>query len=202
MRRRPVLSTTRTAQVFREMVSLRRDYRQDGTFFRMSEFWEDLCENSDEWTIKPYKSGETEDFKRKAGVVALGDRVTLTVDSKLMDKAKSGCALSNFILAHEVGHLGLDHFARSSMTKNFQLFSGPSGAVNAPPTLEELEANYAAVFFQCGPSLLDKNLDGLQLARQAFSDVYYVRKLQRLVQLDAFKNELYRQQRVSERIVL
>ena len=140
------LTTSRAVDIFEEMVSCRRDYCADNEFFRMPDVWEYLCDEEGRWTIKTFRSKETEDFKRKAGVVAFADRVTLTVDEKLLAAAKQGCKLSNFILAHELGHVALDHHARSLVTKHFQLFAGPSGMSNLPPTLEELEANYAGVF--------------------------------------------------------
>ena len=202
MNSRPFLSTSRAVGIFDEMISVRRMYCADNDFFRMDEFWEYLCDEGNKWSINTYRSNETEDFKRKAGVIAFRDRVTLTVDEKLMARAKQGCKLSNFILAHEVGHLALNHHARSAVTKNFQLFSGPRGMSNLPPTLEELEANYAAVFLQCGVALLDPKWDPLQLARRAFTDVAYVKKAQAIVRLDVFQRELTRERPTFPRVVL
>ena len=202
MKSRPILSTSRAVEIFEETISVRRGYCADKDFFRMDEFWEYLCDESGRWSINTYRSNETEDFKRKAGVVAFGDRVTLTVDEKLMARAKQGCKLSNFILAHEVGHLTLNHHARSAVTKNFQLFAGPSGMSNLPPTLEELEANYAAVFFQCGVALSDARWDPIQLAHRAFSDVSYVKKAQAIIRLGEFQRKLCRQKPTFPRVVL
>ena len=196
------LTTSRAADIFDEVISCRRMFCADNEFFRMTEFWEDLCDEGGRWSIKTYRSNLSDDFKRKAGVIAFGDRVTLTVDEKLVANAKDGCKLSNFILAHEMGHIALDHHAKGAVTKNFQLFAGPSGMSNLPPTLEELETNYAAVFLQCGVALMDPRLDAVQLAHRAFSDVYYVRKAQKVVQLEVFQRLLNRPKRIYERAIL
>lgn len=197
-----LLTTHRAAETWKTMLSHRRTLFDDTDFFKMPGVWEYLCEESDDWQIKTYRSAETEDFKRKAGVVAFGNRVTLTVDAMLMERARQGCKLSNFILAHELGHLALDHHSNSAVTKNFQLFAGPQGLANIPPTLEELEANIAAVFFQCGTALMDNRWTATELAHRAYSDVYYVGKVQRIVQLDVFQRELNKPRPTIERVVL
>ena len=202
MRRGPSLTTQRGAEIYAEMLSLRRELYGDNDFFKMPEPWETLCDVGEGWAIKTYRSDETKDFKRKAGVVQFDHRVTLTVDEGLMATAQQGCKLSNFILAHEFAHVALDHHARSAVTKNFQLFAGPSGMSNSPPTVEELEANYAAVFFQCGAALLNTHLSPVELAHRAFSDVYYVKKAQAIVRLDVFQRELCRPKPQYERVVL
>jgi hypothetical protein len=149
-----------------------------------------------------YRSGLGEDYKRRAGIVVFGDQVTLNVDERLLENAKKGCKLSNFILAHEIGHLALDHHARSAKVMNFQLFAGPNGLSNLPPTIEELEANFAAVFFQCGSALADSHWEPLQLAHKAFTEVGYVKKAQRYVQLEVFQRELWRPKKNKMRVVL
>ncbi|MBZ8119571.1 hypothetical protein KUD11_13050 [Roseovarius sp. LXJ103] len=168
----------------------------------MPELWEYMCEESDEWSVNTYRSDETQAYKRKAGVAAFDNKVKMTADETLWRKAKEGCKLSNFILAHEMGHVALGHHDRSAVTKNFQLFSGPNGMSNIPPTLEELETNFAAVFLQCGVALEDKSRDPLQLAHRACSDVYYIKRAQRFVQLDVFQRELLRPKRPVVRVVL
>ena len=202
MTRRPTLSLSRAAEIWREMLWFRRELYADTDFFRMTAVWEALCNELPFWSMRTYRSNQLEDYKRKAGVVAVGDHVTLTVDERLWENAGNGCKLSNFILAHELGHLALNHHARSAVIKNFQLFSGPNGMSNLPPTAEELEANYAAVFFQCGVALEDKRRDSLHLADRAFSDVTYVRKAQKAVRLEAFELELRRQRERIARVVL
>jgi hypothetical protein len=202
MKRTPFLSTTQVASAFKEMVSCRRLNFGDNEYFRMTDVWRDLSDEEGRWSVKAYQSKETEDYKRKAGVIAFADRVTLIVDEKLWANADRGCKLSNFILAHELGHVALDHHARSMVIKNFQLFAGPSGMSNLPPTPEELEANLAAVFFQCGVALMDPKLDPVQLAHRAFSDVYYVKKAQRIVQLEVFQRELQKLKTNYPRVVL
>ena len=196
------LATARIVFIFEEMVSCRRDYCADNQFFRMNDVWKYLCDESGRWSIKTYRSNETEDFKRKAGLIAFADRATLVADEKLMANAKLGCKLSNYILAHELGHMALGHHATSAVIKHFQLFSGPSGMSNLPPTLEELEANYAAVFFQCGFALLNPKLNPIHLANRAFSDVYSVKKAQILVQLEVFQQLLNRPKRIFPRVIL
>jgi hypothetical protein len=202
MTSRPVITTSRAVHIFEEMISARREYCADQDFIRMDKVWEDLCDEGSAWSIKTYKSKETEDFKRKAGLIVFGDRAILSVDEKLMENAKRGCKLSNFILAHELGHIALDHHKNSKVVKHFQLFAGPNGMSNLPPTIEELEANYAAVFFQCGVTLLNPKWDPVQLAHRAFTDVYSVKNAQRLVQLDVFRRELNRPKPTFERVVL
>jgi hypothetical protein len=168
----------------------------------MPEVWEDLCGGSEDWSIKTYRSDVKEDFKRKAALLVFGNRLTLTVDEVLIERAMQGCKLSNFILAHEFGHLALNHHARSAVTKHFQLFSSPCGMANLPPNLEELEANYAAVFFQCGEALANARWSAIELANRACSDVNYVKKALAIVRLDVFRRELARPKPKFERVVL
>ena len=132
MKSKPDLSTPRAVEIFEEMISIRRLYCGDNDFFRMTEFWGYLCEGSEEWSTRTYKSNQTDDFKRKAGVIEFAGLVTLTADEKLLENAERGCLLSNFILAHEIGHLALGHHVGSRVTKNFQLFAGPSGMSKLP----------------------------------------------------------------------
>lgn len=202
MKKRPILSVKRAAEIYEEAISCRREYCADSSFFRATDLWEYLCEKSDTWKIKTYRSGETEDFKRKAGVVAFDDRVTLTLDETLWADAKRGNLFYNFMLAHELGHLVLNHHSSGAVTKNFQLYAGPNGMANVPPTAEELETNYAAAFLQCGVALLDPRWDYLQLAKRAFSDPYYVKKAQMVVRLEAFQRHLNRPRPTRERVVL
>jgi hypothetical protein len=155
MRKRPALSVSRAAEIWTTLLSARREFFDDSRFFKMPEVWEELCGVSEEWSIKTYRSDEKEDFRRKAGLLVFGDRLTLTVDEVLIEKAMQGCKLCNFILAHEFGHLALNHHAKSAVTKHFQLFDSPYGMANLPPNLQELVANYAAVFFQCGAALAE-----------------------------------------------
>lgn len=202
MSKRPILSIPRAVEIFEQAIDCRREFRADSDFFRMTDLWEDLRDEGGMWQIKTYRSDSTEDFKRKAGVVALAGRATLTVDGQLWEKAKKGDLFFNFMLAHEAGHLLLNHHEKGKVTKHFQLYSGANGASNLPPTVEELETNYAAVFLQCGMALFDTRWDALGLARRAFSDPYYVGKAQTVVRLDAFQRLLYRPKPSRERVVL
>jgi hypothetical protein len=74
--------------------------------------------------------------------------------------------------------------------------------VRHPESVEEREADFAGIFFQCGPALLDPALDALTLARRAFSDALEISKVQRLVHLDIFRRELQRPRKKYERVIL
>tara|TARA_Y100000815_G_scaffold20470_1_gene17498 strand:- start:157 stop:738 length:582 start_codon:yes stop_codon:yes gene_type:complete len=192
-------------EIYREVIWVRRELYSDGDFFKVPDAWEKICEGNNKWRTQTYRTEKVEDYKRKAGIVVLDDFVTLSVDDRLMENARKGCKLSNYILAHEIGHLVLDHHAQNAVIKNFQLFSGPNGMSNMPPTKEEMEANIAAVFFQCGVALEDSALEALPLAHRACTDVGYVKRAQRIVQLDVFQKELWRQDscyKRYERVVL
>ena len=208
MKRKPFLTTARVVQIFDEMLAYRRGFCADNEFVRMHEVWEELCVEGSDWKIRKYRDKKTENFKPKAGVVQFGHSVTLSVDERLFQDAAKGGGLSNYILAHELGHIALDHHASSKVVKNFQLFSGPGGMSIRPPTLEEEEVDYAAVFFQCGQALFDKRLDAVQLARKAFTDVSVVRKAQKIVGLEVFQRELLFQRQLTllrpkyERVIL
>lgn len=184
------------------MLPVRREFCADSDFIKLPEVWEELCGVSDEWSIKTYRSNEQDDLKLKAGLVVFENRVILTADERLLANAKRGCSFSNFILAHELGHLALNHHARGAVTKNFQLAVGKYGNSIQPPDSEEMSANYAAVFFQCGPSLTDPRWSAKELAKRAYSDVGYVKKAQRIVRLDVFQREVNRAKPKHERLVL
>ena len=201
---RPTLSAYRMACIFREMQSLRRIYCEDTQFFKMIDVWEWLTdddEGSGEIRIKKYKSSNSTQ-RTKAGVVALGDKATLVVSEEMISKAKNGGKFENFTLAHEYSHLALDHHAMGAVVKNFQLYNSDSGLANIPPTIEELEANFAATFFQCGTALLDSNVDPVSLANRAYTDVYYVKKAVRMLRIPAFRQELSKQESSIVHVVL
>ena len=203
MKRRGLIPPTeRVVEIYREMLWYRRQLYNDADFFKVPEAWEKICEGNQTYKTKTYRSEITEDFKRRAGIVVLGESATLIADEKLIERAREGCKLSNFILAHEIGHLALDHHARNAKVKNFQLFEGANGLSNIPPTTEEWEANFAAVSFQCGVALEDTKATALELAHRAYSDTKTIRMAQKLVQLDAFQRELRRQSLRYERVVL
>jgi hypothetical protein len=201
MKKELVLTTKRAVEMLREMLWYRREFCADSHFFRMTEYWDWLRSQNSDFSTKTYRSPPTEDWKRRAAIATLGGFVRLTVDEALLKNAERGCKLSNFILAHEVAHLGLGHHEKNLIVRNFQLFAGPNGMSNRPPTLEELEANIAAVFFQCGSALMDPSYDAVQLANLASSDIAYVRKAQQYVQLPAFQAELRRPKVVYPRVV-
>jgi hypothetical protein len=197
----PEITGTRAAVLFRDALSHRRLYIEDSKFFRMSDFW-DWYADGDTVKVKPYNSPETDDHKRKAGVIAFAGKVILTTDKKLLENAQKGEGLSNFILAHELAHLALNHHATGKVVKNFQLFLGTKGMSNIPPTVEELETNIFAVFFQCGVALLGKDVDPVYLAKRSFTEVSLVKQALKLCRLMSFQQELSRPRRVHERVVL
>ncbi len=199
-KKRPAVTTTRMAEIYIEMVFLRREYMEychehsgDTLFFKMSDFWNWLCEGSSEFKIKKYRSDQTKDFSRRASIVALGNWMTLTVDERLFAKAADGDKFANYILAHEFGHLALGHSEISATKRNYLMSESARGMANIPATVEELEANLAAPFFQCGKLLEDARWDAVHLANRAFSDVYSVERAQKFVRLEIFQREVRRQ---------
>ena len=202
MKINPFLSTNRAVEIYEEMIFCRRMFCADKNFFLMPDVWNDLLDDEGRWSIKTFRSSTVGNFKPKAAVIAFDDRATLTVDERLMENAENGCKLSNFILAHELAHLALGHHERSMVTKNFQLLLGDKGNSILPPNLEELEAHFAAVFFQCGVALEEPRWTSIDLANRACSDVYYVKKAQQYVQLDIFQRQLTRARTPTQRVVL
>jgi len=185
------------------MIWLRRELYADDEFFKMSDVLDTLAEDLPSFRINTYRTETPEEYKLKAGLVGgLGDRTILTVDERLLENARKGALLDNFVLAHEITHWAQNDHATGAITKNFQLFSGPSGASNAPPTTEEWLANFGAVCFQCGVALENNGFEPLELARRAFSDPYWVKKVQRLVQCDAYQKELHRPRPKRQRVIL
>ena len=200
--RRPTLGTRRFIEVYREMTSTRRLWFRDDQFFKLTALWSDMTEGDENWKINKVKASDGSDFARTASVVALDDRVILNVDERLWELAEDGCLFSNFMLAHEMSHVALDHHARGAVAKHFRLYSGPNGAANLPPTVEELEANYAAAFLACGPAILNWRIDDLDLARRAYSDPHYVRKVRRLLRTEVAQREMLRQSKPRTRVIL
>jgi hypothetical protein len=198
----PKISVDRAVTIFNEMVGCRRYAYSDQEFFKMSDYLKELCsEESDGVRIKTFKTNPKEDFRRKVGVIEFGNSVIFSMDERFLTKADQGCYLCNYIIAHEIGHLALRHHEKNAKILNFQLTKGQSGYANLPPTDEELEANYAAVFFQCGIALFDDNYTPQQLARLACSDPRYVEKAQKMVRLARFQ-ELRRNKPRYPRVIL
>ena len=79
--------------------------------------------------------------------------------------------------------------------------NGETDRANIPPTDEELEANFAATFFQCGIALLDQNADALRLAHRAFTDVNYVRKALKMCRSPEFLEEFARLESIDRAIL-
>ncbi len=202
MRYRPKISTPQAVSIYRKSLWFRRKLHDDYTFARMTDVWDTLCHDLEDWRIKLYRSNPDQEYEKKAGVIKFEDRVLLTADERLFEDARNGCKLANFILAHELGHLVLEHHERNAVVKNYKLYAGPTGLANIPPTPEELDANFAGVFLQCGAALENPKWGKKQLADKAFSDVHYVALAQKFVQLDVFKKELIRQEARYERVVL
>ena len=203
MKTAPTVSTARMAEIYGEMVQFRREYCDDSHFFRMTEFWTWVCGDGGNWRIKLFRSHLGENYERKASVVSFADSAILTVDEELWARAKGACRFANFVLAHELSHLALDHHAKRLVVKHFQLFDSSNGyKSNIPPTVEELEANFAAVFFQCGVTLQDHRWTTIALAKRAFSDVEYVRKAQTFVRMEVFQRELSKPKPRAKRVIL
>ena len=206
-RRRPTISIARAVEVFETMVDLRRRYCGDKEFFTMIDVFEILCDedlngSEDVWRIKTFSTNLKEEYRRKVGVITFDGNVTLSMDQRFLDKARQGCNLCNYTLAHEFGHLALEHHNSNAKIMNFQLFDGQSGNSNLPPNSVELEANYAAVFFQCGDALTDDSMTSIQLARRSYSDFLYVKKAQKIVRLPEFQRILNRPKPQYPRILL
>ncbi|MEM9434696.1 MAG: hypothetical protein AAGA12_12310 [Pseudomonadota bacterium] len=199
--KKPTISPFQAASVFKEMRDCRREFCNDDKYFKVIEVWEYLASETPEIKIKSFDSkGEVQ--SKKAGVVAFGDRFTLIASRELLKRAKNGCWFSNFTLAHELGHIALDHHALGAVVKNFELFASSSGLINDPPTYEELEATFAAVLFQCGVALFDQSWTPVELAKRAYSDPKYIQKAMELCVSPEFKSELARLDQVKKRVVL
>ena len=130
------------------------------------------------------------------------DSVTLIADDELWENAKRGLGFDNFLIAHELGHLILDHHATCAGLKYFQLTKTSAGMSRVVSSVEEREADLAAVFFQCGSALLEATRDDITLARLSYSDVGQIMKARRLVQLDVFHHELRRPRKKVTRVIL
>lgn len=199
---RQQLTTPRAVEIYREALSIRRELYKDDQFFKAIEAWGKICGDSEKWRTKTYQRRKHEPLKIKAGITEFADIVILTVDAELIERAKNGCKLCNYILAHEMGHLMLDHHAHDTVVKHYQLFSTERGLANIPPTLEEYEANLAAVFFQCGTHLENSITKTTDLANRAFTDVNAVRAAQQMVQMEVFQEELKKPRRTYPRVIL
>jgi hypothetical protein len=192
------LTTARAALVFQRSMDARYAYCQykeldNGHFFKMTDYWEWLCGVGPEWQIKKYRSGSGQTALRKAHVSAHNHNVRMSVEEAFWDRASQGGWFENFVLGHEAGHLIAGHLDSSAATKNFQLTTSSGNNFNIPATLEELEANYASAFLQCGNALFDESLSAVELSRRALSDPTSVSKAQRVVRLEVFGRELARQ---------
>lgn len=191
------------------MIDRRRDYVADTEFLRMDQYWRDLaCEDFDQRErdhlpmkieIKEYESPPDEDYKRKAGIIALGNSVKVVVDRRMMASASAGDKLDNFTLAHEFTHLALDHLAQHAAIKNFQLKQVSNGGRIIPPDEVELEAHVGAVYFLCGPAILNPKADARSLSDRARCDQYQIEKVLRWLRVSEFRDELERDLAERER---
>ncbi|WP_295077153.1 hypothetical protein [Tabrizicola sp.] len=195
------LTTKRAVTIFEEMVSCRRNYCADDEFFKMSDVWEYLCDGGNEWKIKSFHQLPDQALRPKAAVTEFDHIVRLIVESGLWSRAQQGDKLSNFVLAHEAGHLQLRHNSRTAV-RHFMMVAGEKGNSVIPQDYFELEANFAAVVFQSGVALLDVSLSSNELARRAFSDVAQVKKVQAMVRTEVFMRELNRPRPSYPRAVL
>ena len=196
-----ILTTKRAVAIYEEMISCRRDFSEDDEFFKMTDVWEYLCGDSDEWKIKFFHQRPSQALRPQAAVSEFDHRVRLMVEVGLWSNAQRGDKLSNFVLAHEAGHLQLRHNSRTAV-RHFLMVSGEKGNSVVPQDYFELEANFAAVVFQCGVALLDPKISASDLARRAFSDVAQVKMVQAMVRTEVFLRELNRPRPTYERVVL
>ena len=188
------LNSKRAVMAFREMVDCRREFCPDNQFFRAIEFWEWLAKDNEYTKIKTFLSEGSEKLKQ-ASVVALEERVTLIISDEMINAARRGNGFVNTILAHELSHFALGHHESTANLRNFQLGLNGDVRVVRPDSVEELEADYASVFFLCGIALLEKDADPVDLARRAFADVSLVKKAINICRVPAFLEELDRQKR-------
>jgi predicted metal-dependent phosphoesterase TrpH len=196
-----ILTTKRAVTIFEEMVSCRRDYCADDEFFKMADVWQYLCDGSSEWKIKFFHQLPGQPLRPKAAVTEFDHNVRLTVESAVWSSAQGGDKLSNFVLAHEAGHLQLRHNSRTAV-RHFMMVASDKGNSVIPQDYFELEANFAAVVFQCGMALLDPAISASELAKRAFSDVAQVKKVQAMVRTEVFMRELNRPKPIYPRVVL
>ncbi|MEM9871799.1 MAG: hypothetical protein AAF822_11115 [Pseudomonadota bacterium] len=139
----------------------------------------------------------------KASTIAIGDLTTLISPRKVFENADRGCGLANFILAHEVGHISEGHHHIAGVgTRNFQLFQTETGLANNPPTIEELETNYAATFFLCGPAIFDLRRDAVRLGNIANCDISHIKKVRKLLEDVEFWKEMIRLINQVDRVTL
>ncbi|MEO0669203.1 MAG: hypothetical protein AAFZ99_14925 [Pseudomonadota bacterium] len=175
----------KAAGLYRNTVSFRRAYVPDGKFFKASDFWRDAAADIPEVRIKLHDRSIL-----KASTNALDELTVLVAPKQLFDNADRGCKICNFILAHEAGHISEEHHSENAVSKYFQLFATETEVANIPPTIEELETNYAATFFLCGPAIFDLRRDALRLADVAYCDVYYIKKVRKLLEQQEFWEEM------------
>ncbi|WP_298919410.1 hypothetical protein [uncultured Roseobacter sp.] len=185
----PTITPKRAAEAFYELLTLRRMFLEDERYAKLTEYLDILTDDNADTRIKTFDA-KTHAQEVKAGSLALFGKVIFIVSNQLLEKARKGCKLANFTLAHEFAHVELGHHEDQKIVKNFQLFSTEQGQANIPPTDEELEANFGATFFQCGVALLDPDADPISLANRAYTDVGYVKKSLRICQSEVFRKEL------------
>lgn len=191
------ISVKRTAELFREMLSTRRLICEDHDFFLASELWELAGDGNNNVRIREYPVS----VNNKAGVLALGERITLLISRDFAQRVKRGEGFANFILSHEYCHLLLGHHSRAAKVLNFELDAGGQIFRIVAPNDQELETNYAAVFLLCGVALLKSDVDEADLARRAHCDVQQVRKAIKAVALPEFKAALEKLNQSRVRVV-
>ena len=199
-KRKPI-STSRAVTIVREMILLRGGYVGEFEFFRMTELWESLADDKIV-RIRTFKPRSSDVNRRKASAIRFGDQVTLSVDNDYWERALRGENFPNFTLAHEFGHIELNHHTNQAGTKNFQLTARQADFANIPPNEEEFEANLAAVALQCGTALLNRGVDAEDLAKRASSDYTWVKKVVQFCKLEAFQNEINRPRPTYPRVIL
>ena len=191
------IKTSDAVKLFREMLSLRNDFAEPDASVSMTDVWLELADDryqkTDEYRtkIKLYSGSDTDDTK--AGVVVFGNLLTLVVTKHFWELARKNSVLQNFLLAHEFAHVACDHHSNGAGMKHFRLTSKNGVKANIPPTWEEFEANLAAVFFQCGVALFEKETTPFELASRHRTDFRYAKRIQKLCQSDVFQAEYDKQ---------
>lgn len=194
------LSEARLVHIFHEMNWYRGEFIDEKKFCKMSDVWETYERDVDEVKIKEFNVDKEEDG-RVARVVEFAGRFTLIVPSSMMDKARAGDGFSNFQLAHEFSHVALGHHEHGAgklyfrMTKSERF--GYSDQFDDP---KEIEASIAAVFFQCGISLLAPDVSASFLAQRAFSDYKWVKRALIICRSTSFQNEMHKYQEARKNV--
>jgi len=104
-RRKPQISIERGAEIFRQMLQVRRDFCADNEWFKTIDLCEYLAKDNEDFLLSEYEAASEK--VTKAGVAVLDQRITLVLPDKMVAAARRGSGLANFTLAHELAHIEL-----------------------------------------------------------------------------------------------